>query len=266
MPNPLRISVVTPSYNQARYLETTLKSVLGQGYPALEYIVVDGGSTDGSVDIIRRYEQQLAWWVSEKDRGQSHAINKGFARATGEILCWLNSDDYFAPGALATVGALFAQRPGVSAIAGHCMLVDVPGGAQKLERGRYPGRLKLLTGRRYRMHQPSIFWRRSLYERVGPLDESQHLIMDFDYWCRISEHADFENVDAVLSYCHRHAQAKTADSHEAYHAARARYVAARRRALPPADRLRLRLLDAGDGIAGFFQRSGRKLRGQAGEG
>src|SRR5215212_7784658 len=110
---PPRISIVTPSFNQGRFLRETMQSVLGQGYPNLEYVVIDGGSTDESVDIIRGHEQQLAAWVSEKDAGQYDAINKGFARTSGEVMAWLNSDDKYTPWALPVVGEIFAQLPEV---------------------------------------------------------------------------------------------------------------------------------------------------------
>lgn len=113
-----KISIVTPSFNQGKYLEKTILSVLEQDYPNLEYIIIDGGSTDNSVEIIKKYEKHLAYWVSEPDRGQSHAINKGFGHATGEILGWLNSDDYYAPGAPQAIAEAFLANPDVGAIVG----------------------------------------------------------------------------------------------------------------------------------------------------
>jgi len=213
-----RISVVTPSYNQVAFLEKTIRSVLLQGYPDLEYIVIDGGSTDESVAVIRRYAPWLAHWESERDRGQSHAINKGLARATGDILCWLNSDDYFLPGALRTVGEALADGTGTFAVVGHCVRVWPDGTTDKLLRGQYRRRRQLLQfWKRYTMHQPAIFWRREVSEKVGLLDESQHYIMDFDYWVRISRHFDFRNLDLPLACATYHPAAKTGDNYERYH-------------------------------------------------
>src|ERR1051325_5733493 len=124
-----RISVITPSYNQAQFLEQTIRSVLLQGYPNLEYIIIDGHSSDGSAEIIKRYEQHLAFWVSEPDRGQSHAINKGLTMATGQIMCWLNSDDYYLPGTLETVATALADGTGAFAVVGHCVQAFVDGRA-----------------------------------------------------------------------------------------------------------------------------------------
>jgi len=220
-----KISVVTPSYNQARFIEQTIRSVLLQEYPNLEYIIIDGGSSDGSVEIIRKYEPWLAYWVSEPDRGQSHAINKGFERATGEILCWLNSDDYYLPNALLAVGGLLAEGSGHYAVTGHCLKVYQDGRpAMELE-GGYESRRRLLQfWRGYQMHQPATFWRREVFEKVGWLDEELHLIMDFDYWARISEHFDFVNVDRALVCCNYHAEAKTGDDYRQYHADLKKYA------------------------------------------
>jgi glycosyltransferase involved in cell wall biosynthesis len=213
-----RITVITPSYEQGDFLEQTIRSVLLQGYPNLEYMVVDGGSSDNSVEIIERYAPWLSYWVSEPDRGQAHAINKGLERSTGEILCWLNSDDYFTPGTLDVVGAKLHRDRGAHAIAGHCLKVYADSGRTELLEGRFESRRRLLEfWRGHQMHQPSIFWRREVFDRVGALDEAQHHIMDFDYWARIAEHFTFENVDRVLACAHFHPAAKTGDNYTRYY-------------------------------------------------
>jgi glycosyltransferase involved in cell wall biosynthesis len=213
-----KISVITPSYNQVKFIEQTIRSVLLQEYPNLEYIIIDGGSADGSVEIIRRYEPWLSYWVSEPDRGQSHAINKGFEKATGQVLCWLNSDDYYLPGALLTAGRTLADGTDNYALVGHCLKVYLDGRpAVKLE-GRYENRRRLLQfWKGYQMHQPTIFWRREVFEKTGWLGEELDQIMDFDYWARISEHFDFVNIDRILACCNYYAGAKTGDDYARYH-------------------------------------------------
>lgn len=214
-----RITVVTPSFNQGRFLEQTIRSVLLQGYPNLEYIVIDGGSTDESLAVIRHYEPYLSYWVSEPDRGQSHAINKGLGRATGEVLCWLNSDDYYLPGTLPLVGGLLRDGSGRHALVGHCWKMHEDGQPPLLLEGHYEDRHRLLQfWRGYQMHQPAIFWRREVTEKVGLLDESLHLIMDFDYWARIARYFDFSNVDQPLAASNYHEAAKTGDAYASYHA------------------------------------------------
>lgn len=213
-----RVSVVTPSYNQGQFIEQTIRSVLLQGYPNLEYIIVDGGSTDESVEVIRKYEPFLAHWESERDRGQSHAINKGFARATGDVLCWLNSDDYYLPGTLRAVAEALFEGAGAAAVVGHCVQVYTDERRPHRGVGRFenPGRL-LEFWKGYQMHQPSIFWRREVFERVGYLDESLHLTMDFDYWVRMARHFDFRNLDRDLACATYHGEAKTGDGFAAYY-------------------------------------------------
>jgi glycosyltransferase involved in cell wall biosynthesis len=212
-----RASVVTPSLNQGEFLEQTIRSVLLQGYPDLEYIVVDGGSTDGSVEILRKYDQFITRWTSEPDRGQSHAVNKGFALSTGEIMCWLNSDDFLMPGALRAVAEILAGG-GAFAVVGHALKVYTDGRPPHLLEGRFEGLPRLLEfWKGYRMHQPSIFWRREVFERVGFLDEGRHYVMDFDYWVRIARHFDFVNLDRVLAGATYHERAKTGDNYEAYY-------------------------------------------------
>jgi glycosyltransferase involved in cell wall biosynthesis len=213
-----KISVVTPSYNQAQFLEQTIRSVLLQGYPNLEYLIIDGGSTDGSLEIIRKYEQWLTYWVSEKDRGQAHAINKGLAKATGQIMCWLNSDDYYPPDTLRVVGALLADGTDNFALVGHTKTFFQDSRAPVVNRGEYLNRRRLLEfWKGYKMHQPSIFWRREVFNQIGLLREDLDLIMDFDYWARIAECYSFTNVDRILSYCNHHKAAKTSDNCVAYH-------------------------------------------------
>jgi glycosyltransferase involved in cell wall biosynthesis len=212
-----RITVVTPSYNQAGFLERTICSVLDQGYPNLEYFVVDGGSTDGSIELISRYADRLTWWVSEPDRGQAHAINKGFVRSTGTILAWLNSDDYYLPGTLRLVAETLADNSGHFALVGHCRRIYDDGTEANLQGGRFESRFRMLQfWKDYRMPQPSIFWRREVLDEVGLLDESQHYIMDFDYWARVSQRFRFVNVDAVLACTTFHQAAKTGDNYGRY--------------------------------------------------
>lgn len=200
-----RVTVVTPSFNQAQYLEATIRSVLEQDYPNLEYIVVDGGSTDGSVEIIKKYAHRLAWWVSEPDRGQSHAINKGLSRATGDVIAYLNSDDYYLPGTLRAVVEYATANPGVDLIHGTCRYVDVAGhaiGRQTARISRYDEAIDLwdVWWNRRQLVQPEVFWTRRIAERVGLLREDLHYVMDYEYWLRILRAgARVERVDRELT-------------------------------------------------------------------
>jgi glycosyltransferase involved in cell wall biosynthesis len=178
------ISVVTPSYNQAQFLEDTLDSVASQDYPRTEHIVVDGGSTDGSVEIIRRHAPRLRHWVSEPDRGQSHAINKGLAMARGDILAWLNSDDTYLPGALNAVGAMFARHPDVDLVYGDFVYTDAAGTPMRRRHLFDTISYESLLYHDY-LGQPAVFFRRSLWEKAGPLDESLHYCLDWDLFLRM---------------------------------------------------------------------------------
>jgi glycosyltransferase involved in cell wall biosynthesis len=174
------ISIIVPNYNGGATIDATLRSLLDQNYPNLEILVVDGGSTDNSIDVIRRYEPHIAWWVSEKDRGQTHAINKGLEHASGEIVNWLCSDDVLLPGALQKVGKAFIGNASADVVVGACRLVYPD---RRLNRVDAPSRLSVeLLPCRIDIPQQSCFYRRALLRRTPPLDESFRYAMDFELW------------------------------------------------------------------------------------
>jgi glycosyltransferase involved in cell wall biosynthesis len=180
------VSIVTPSFNQAQYLEETIRSVLEQDYPNLEYWIIDGGSTDGSLEIIQRYAHRLAGWVSEPDQGQTDAINKGCARAQGEILAWLNSDDTYLPGAVSEAVYYLIQNPKTGMVYGDANLIDEYGKVL----GAFPAaQTDYQQLRRGYVHIPqqSAFFRASLWRKVGPLDPSFYFAMDYDLWVRLAK-------------------------------------------------------------------------------
>jgi glycosyltransferase involved in cell wall biosynthesis len=191
---PIKFSIITPSFNQCRYLRQTMRSILSQaGDFQLEWIVMDGGSTDGTVELLREsaLSDPRIVWTSEKDAGQSDALNKGLARAQGEIIGWLNSDDLYAPGTLAAVAEAFEQHSDAQWLAGRCGIVDEEGNRIRESITRYKNRLldrytyRRLLGGENPISQPAVFWRRSFGEQVGPLDVTLHHAMDYDLWLRM---------------------------------------------------------------------------------
>lgn len=185
MNKPL-ISIVVPSYNQASFLEQCLCSILDQSYPNIEIIVIDGGSTDGSVDVINRYRDRLTYWVSEPDNGQSHAINKGFQRAQGDIVAWLNSDDVYFPGAVSLAVKRFQENPSLSLFYGNCVFIDEQGGFLRYFTEIESWNKNRLLNYGDFIMQPTTFFLREKLQQVGYLDESLHYGMDWDLWCKLA--------------------------------------------------------------------------------
>lgn len=202
------VSIVTPSFNQVRYIEATIQSVLTQDYPHIEYIVIDGGSTDGTVNAIKKHAGRLASWVSEPDKGQTDAINKGFARAKGEILAWINSDDTYEPGAVAAAARYLQDHPEAGLVYGDCNFIN--------ESGRVIGRfnaaqtdLPLLRRGYVHIPQQASFFRTDLWRQVGPLDPSFYFAMDYDLWTRLAARSEIKYVRQTWANFRLHTSGKT---------------------------------------------------------
>ena len=200
------VSIITPSYNQAAYLEQTILSVLNQDYAPIEYIVVDGASKDASVEIIKKYADRLAYWVSEKDGGQAEAINKGFARATGEIIAWLNSDDYYLEGAVSAAVKIFEANPDVVLVYGNMLAVD--------EHGKT---FNTLTYKQLTLEdllcfqiigQPAVFMRRSGLQKTNSLDATFHFLLDHFLWIQLAQHGRILHANQTWAAARYHAEAK----------------------------------------------------------
>lgn len=205
---PVTISIITPSFNQAAYLEQTLQSVLGQRDLVHEFFVLDGGSDDGSVEIIEKYADGIDWWVSEPDKGQCDAIHRGFAKATGDVLYWINSDDVLLPGALRAVHDAFGRDAGLEVLTGYGVAIDGEDRIIQMKRRVHDSPWWGMLGY-LRVHQPCTFFRRSLYESVGGLDLDLHCTLDTDLWYRMFRaRSRWGGVDRFLAAYRLHAEAK----------------------------------------------------------
>jgi glycosyltransferase involved in cell wall biosynthesis len=209
----IKVSVVTPSYNQADYIEATIKSVISQkGDFELEYIVIDGGSTDDTIKILKKYENRMKW-ISEKDKGQTDAINKGWKRAAGDIIAYLNSDDTYEPGAIQRAVKFLSENPEIDWVYGKCRIIDEKG----KEIRRWIKWYRHILGRRYSydkllrenfVAQPSVFIRRRVMDDCGYLDVKQHFVMDYEYWLRIGRKHKAAFIDAPIANFRFHRRSK----------------------------------------------------------
>ncbi len=206
MPLP-RITVVTPSFNQGQFLEQTILSVLGQNYPDLEYIIIDGGSTDNSVEIISKYADSLTHWESKPDRGQAHAINKGFGRATGEIMCWINSDDFFFPHVFHRLVSFF-ESDKAELFYGGCLQFNAERKWSVIRQPSEPFDRELYRVLAF-FDQASTFWTRRLWEAAGTLDETMHYGFDWEWFNRAADHGQFKVLPFIISAYRFHASHKT---------------------------------------------------------
>lgn len=208
-----RVTIVTPSYNQGRFIDDTIRSVLDQQYPNLEYIVIDGGSTDETLDIVKKYAGQLVW-VSESDRGQTHAINKGMKRARGDIVAWLNSDDMYAPGAIHQAAAAFVEHPDAALLYGDAQWIDSHGQRIGPCVSTEPfDRRRLLHYSNF-ICQPTTFFRRTALQEVGFLNEALHYVMDYDLWIRLSQRYSAVCLPQTIALVRCYPETKTASGGE----------------------------------------------------
>lgn len=200
------VSIITPSFNQAQFLEKTIQSVLSQSYPKIEYSVVDGKSTDGSVEIIRKYAKRISWFVSEKDRGQADAINKGFNRAKGEFIAWLNSDDVYLPGAVEAAIKVFIDHPSAAIVHGDVLAGNMDD--RILNKISYkdwglPGLMEFKI-----IGQPAVFMRKSMLDKAGYLDPAYHLLLDHQLWLRLGQFGEIVYIHEPWAMARFHENAK----------------------------------------------------------
>ncbi len=209
----MKISVITPSFNQGKFIEATIKSVLKQNYPELEHIIIDGGSTDNTLNILKKYDKKIKW-ISEKDKGQSDAINKGMKMAKGEILAFLNSDDMYLPGALNKVIDFFKKNPKANWVSGDYYIINAKGKKIRPYVRWYKRFLRLFSSYRLLTFanyviQPSTFWRKDIMKKIGLFDVKLPYEMDYDYWLRIGKKYPLHLIEKPLSSFRLHDSSKS---------------------------------------------------------
>lgn len=211
-----KISIVTVNFNKAKYLERTILSILNQNYPNLEYVIIDGGSTDGSIDIIRKYSDRLAYWISEPDNGMYDALKKGFAHTSGDIMAWINSDDMYHKNSFFTISDIFSNMKHVNWIVGALTHWDDNDRCVHIEQSRYFNRAKFLMGDIKYIQQESTFWRRSLYDSVGGIDTIYKLAGDFSLWMKFSRSSELFVLNALVGGFRISQDEQLSDNFDAY--------------------------------------------------
>jgi glycosyltransferase involved in cell wall biosynthesis len=215
-----KISIITPSYNQGKYIEETIRSVLAQNYPNLEYIIIDGGSTDETLEIIEKYEPWISYWVSEPDNGQSHAINKGLMKCTGEIFNWLNSDDFYTPGTLFEVASKFKGDSTLQVVSGYERYIKNGSGEEEVFEGTLVDTDLEKTIELSQIGQPSTFFKTSKFKELGPIPEDLHYVMDGEMWVRyllLNGQGKFCKIEKILVNFRLHNDSKTVNCIDSFH-------------------------------------------------
>ncbi len=205
-----KISIITPSFNQSKFIERTIQSIINQNYPNTEYIIIDGGSTDESVEVIKKYEKNIHYWISEQDNGQTHAINKGLKKCTGDIIAYINSDDVYLPKAFEIVNSFFVNNPEYAMIYGNLKVIDEKNNILKTKQElNFDYIMGCLIGFGSIIPQPTVFFKREVLDKTGLFNENYNFAMDAEYWYRVAQSFKLRHIQCELAAFRLHTESKT---------------------------------------------------------